>query len=143
MLARGGRVLLWRRYTNLSDDPQARNCRAVAAVRGRRSGRAASATSAAARELAGSGRLWRTELRAGANGVRTAALLARPGVADHELDADRRATAQRARQVGRPDPSRQRSVGRAYRLRRIFQPADRRAARRRRVFLDGCPISAV
>jgi hypothetical protein len=41
MLARGGRVFLWRRYANLGDDPQARDCRAVAAVRGCRADRAA------------------------------------------------------------------------------------------------------
>jgi hypothetical protein len=45
-------------------------------------------TGAAVGGLAGSGHLWRAELRAGAAGVRTAALLARPSVADRKLDAD-------------------------------------------------------
>src|SRR5690348_10339907 len=111
MLARGGWVLLRYRHTQRSAHPQARHRRALAAVRRCWGGRAASPLAAAARELAGSGRLWGAELRAGAAGVRTAALLARPGVADHELDADRRAATQRARRLGHPDPSRQRSVG--------------------------------
>src|SRR5215471_3558461 len=135
------RSILWCRYANLGDHPQTRDCRAVAAVRGCRGGRATSTLTTATGKLVGWGCLWRTELRAGTARVRTAALLARPRVADRKLDADRRATTQRARRLSRPDPSRQPGAGRARRLRRIFQPANRRAARRLRVFLDGGHVS--
>ena len=54
-------------------------------------------------KLVGSGCLWRTELRARTAGVRTAALLARPGVANRKLDADRWAATQRTPGPGRAD----------------------------------------
>src|SRR5215471_11276947 len=136
------RSILWCRYANLGDHPQTRDCRAVAAVRGPRGGRATSTLAAAIGKLVDWGCLWCAELRAGTAGVRTAALLARPCVADRKLDADRRAATQRARRLSRADPSPQPGAGRARGLRRIFQPADRRATRRLRVFLDGCYVSA-
>ena len=108
----------------------------------RRSGHTASATGATAGELAGPGLLLRAELRAGAAGVRAAALLARPGVADRQLDVDRRTAAQRSRRPGRAHSPRQLDIGRARGLCRVFQSTDRRVARRLQLFVDGRHVSA-
>jgi hypothetical protein len=115
---------------------------AFAVVCGCSGGHAAFATGAAVGGMAGSGHLWRAELRTLAAGVRAPALLARSGVADRELDAGGRVTAKWAHRVGLPDPSTELNVGRAFGLCGIFQPADRRAARRFRVFMDRRHVSA-
>jgi multiple sugar transport system ATP-binding protein len=88
-----GALTLMCQHTDRSGHPQAQRCRVVAAVRGRRGRRAASALDSADGELAGSGRLWHPELRTVAAGVRAAALLAQSGVAHCKLDADRRSAA--------------------------------------------------
>jgi hypothetical protein len=87
-------------------------------------------------------RLRCAELRSRKAGIRTAALLAWSRLADRQLDADRRIAAQRTPRPGRAHPSRQLGVGRALKFCRIFRPAERSAAGRLQVFVDGCHVSS-